>query len=878
MPTFVPRTKTMAALDETFGHGSAVVVVTGPVGAGKSALARHWLATLDEPSVAVSLDDASDTDTLSSRLGASLGMAETLGVDEMARALESIDAVTVLLDDFDRLVGTAEPALETWCDAAPHLRWVITTRRRPRIDAQVVEVGAMTPDEALALFEDRARQARPTFALDDAVTEVVRQLADELDRIPLAIELAAGRVHALGPAEILARLPQRFRILRGQQRTLQGAIELSWEMLDDAEQRTLAQCAVFRGGFSASAAEAVVELDDEWVVDVLAKLVDQSLLRSSATTEVAGEVRFDMLTSIREFVGDRVEEVDAVRSRHARYYLDTCREWAHAADRRDGGDARARLELERDNLLAAFAWATDPKLIVDLALTLDKTFRRHGTHDTWRDVLARAATVATPQTSQAALVERALGEFHLLSGDLAAAESALERAAQSAVGAQEHVTLAWTVFLQGELQRRAGAVDDALDAHRRVVELAREHGLPALERMALGHSAACLVDVGELRAARSAIEEMERLGPGPNIRDEAYLLKRVAYAQHYLGNTDEHRRLTTDALRLARLSGDRRLEAVCIQGLGDAAFVCGDPDGARERWAEALVLHRTHGSGELEAALLGNLGSLEHRQGQLAAAREAYTAAIRLHRTVGARPYEAVVRFGLGVLELELGHLDDAISALERCVELNRQIGNDPDLGSALLVLAWATELTGADAADLRTRARATFERSEESEWAALCDMSPELQGATSSTVRECAAALRGEADLDLTHLHVRAARARAGGSSPDTAEQAAVDLRVGDAGNWFEVGAERVSLRRRRAPRHIFARLVELRVDEPGRAVDVYEAFEIGWPDEIATPEAAADRVYWAVRTLRKLGLEDVLVTSGDGYLIGANVTIEVE
>ena len=83
----------------------------------------------------------------------------------------------------------------------------------------------------------------------------------------------------------------------------------------------------------------------------------------------------------------------------------------------------------------------------------------------------------------------------------------------------------------------------------------------------------------------------------------------------------------------------------------------------------------------------------------------------------------------------------------------------------------------------------------------------------------------------------------------------------------WFERGTERVDLRRRKAPRRILARLVELRASDG--ALDVYEAFEVGWPDEVATPEAAADRVYWAIRTLRKLGLESVLVTRDDGYLL---------
>jgi predicted ATPase len=837
---------------------------------------------LEESITVVELDGAENATTLIARLGLALGTRENVDAATVGHALRGRGAGVIVLDNFDRLVESGAATLRRWRDTAPAVRWVVTSRQRIDLDddVAVIEVGPMTAEQAADLFELRVRQVRSEFAMQDDLRPVVAKLAAELDHIPLAVELAAARCNVLGPAEILERLPERFRLLRGKNRTLHGAIALSWDLLDDAEREALRQCTVFRGTFSAAAAEAVVQLDDDvWVLDVLQELVDRSLLNASAPDELVGEVRFSMLRTVHEYVVGQDGSLGDAANRHAKHYLQRCREHSHAMRHRGGALARTRLEFERDNLLAAFDRTEDAERRVDLALTLDKLFRISGAYEQWEQVLQVAAEHANDvDDGRRALVYRATGELSLLRGRFDAATKSLEAAAEAATMASAWVTLAWTEFLRAEVERRRGVPQAAKMQLERAVELARSHEIPNVERMALGHLASCLVDIGDLDGARECVRQMMRLPATDDLRDEARLLKRVAYAQHYLGNTDEQERLTRDALALARDSGDSRMQALCIQGLGDAEFVRGNYDDARTAWSEALDLHRAHGSAELEGALLGNLGNLEHRLGNLEAARVAYREGLKLHALTGAKPYEASARFGLGVLEFELGHLGDAADAMQTAAALNREIGNISDYGSCCLIGAWIADRANADSTDLRAIARESFRSTGDQDWVGLTENPPQIDGAVDMTVRACATALTGGRDVDTSRLHVRAALAAAAGSAPAKSEARVAKLRIATNAGWFEVDGTRVDMRRRRAPRHILARLVEIYQGSDAAGLDADEAFAVGWPGELATIEAANHRVYWAIRTLRRLGLEDFLVTSGDGYCLDPAAAIELE
>ncbi len=237
-------------------------------------------------------------------------------------------------------------------------------------------------DEALALFTDRARHARPDFALTDDNAATVGEICARLDGVPLAIELAAARVRALSLSEILESLHDRFRLLTGgartavrRQQTLRASVDWSHALLTEPERVLFRRLAVFLGGFDLDAAQAVAgsgEVERYQVLDQLTLLVDKSLV---VADDSGGRTRYRLLETVRQYALEKLGEsgeADAVRSRHRDHYTAL----AALLDAPAGGDYEQRLEqadIEIDNLRAAFGWSrenSDTELALALASSL----------------------------------------------------------------------------------------------------------------------------------------------------------------------------------------------------------------------------------------------------------------------------------------------------------------------------------------------------------------------------------------------------------------------------------------------------------------------------------------------------------------------------
>ena len=219
---------------------------------------------------------------------------------------------------------------------------------------------------SVQLFLQRARAAKPEFQLTGNNSASVGQIVRRIDGIPLAIELAASRVKLLQPDEIASRLDECFKLLKGgpvdalpHHRTLELAIDWSYDMLDPQQQPLFRQMSVFRGGFTFAAAAAVSEADDEYeVLDSLGQLVDKSLVQS----EHAGdEARYHLLEPLRTVAAARsnADEADETGGRHARYFQDLAERAAPELRGHRQLEWLERLETEHDNLRAALAWGVD---------------------------------------------------------------------------------------------------------------------------------------------------------------------------------------------------------------------------------------------------------------------------------------------------------------------------------------------------------------------------------------------------------------------------------------------------------------------------------------------------------------------------------------
>jgi predicted ATPase/sortase (surface protein transpeptidase) len=295
-------------------------------------------------------------------------------------------------------VSTWSGPARNWCPSccarARHLTVLATSREPLAIDGETSwEVPPLTvPDpqarsadavgaaEAVALFETRARQVRPDFAVTDDNAAAVAQICRRLDGIPLAVELAAARMRVLSVAQIAAGLSDRFRLLTGtvrgapsRQATLEASVAWSFGLLSDAERLALARLSVFVGTFDLEAAQAVVagpDIDETQVLDLVTALADRSLLQVG---EHDGRARYRLLETIRLFARERLAELDdpaRVRDRHLDFFIGLADRAGTGLGGPDAAAWNARLAADLADLRAAMAWAVDsgrPVAVLDIA-------------------------------------------------------------------------------------------------------------------------------------------------------------------------------------------------------------------------------------------------------------------------------------------------------------------------------------------------------------------------------------------------------------------------------------------------------------------------------------------------------------------------------
>ena len=402
-----------------------LLTLTGPGGTGKTRLALqsagaladrypdgvYWvpLAPLRDPQLVLQ------------------GAAQAVGADDGLSEHIADKQLLLLLDNFEHL-AEASTDVAALLAACRNLSVLVTSREPLHVGGeQEFPVPPLVPDEAIAFFTSRARGIRPDFVPDDAVPPICRRLDD----LPLALELAAARIKALTPHQILARLEQRLPLLTGgardapeRQRTLRATIEWSHDLLDDAEQRLYARLAVFRGGCTLDAAEQIADAD----LDHLQSLVDKSLLRHN-------EDRYWMLETIREHAGEQLDADDAadeLRRRHARYYLELA-EAAHPEIRKvefqGTGPIVDVLERDHENFRAALDFLTaagETQQVVQLAGALAEFWFRA---DYWTELRVRLLQAVEADPRPTAARARALlstSDVVALDGDLARARGLAE--------------------------------------------------------------------------------------------------------------------------------------------------------------------------------------------------------------------------------------------------------------------------------------------------------------------------------------------------------------------------------------------------------------------------------------------------------------------
>jgi predicted ATPase len=340
LSTFVGRSHEVKSLVEEL-EGHRLVTLIGVGGTGKTRLAIETGVTVSDTFAdgcwIVELAMVTVEEAVPFAFAAGLGMTAPPDgdvVDHLVARLRQKRCLMVV-DNCEHVLAAAADAVERIVGACPNVV-VLATSREPLMvrGERLVPVPSLPLDEAVRLFLERARDEAPDLMMDDDQRRAVTELCQRLDGLPLALELAASRVRALTPVELVANLEERFRMLVGGRRsrmerhqTMRGTLDWSYDLCSEIEQAVFDRLTVFPASFDLSAARAVAGGDgvDEFdVVDVVPQLVDRSLLQRS--TAVDGTTRYRMLETMRAYGREHLQHQgrsDTTRERHAHYMATT---------------------------------------------------------------------------------------------------------------------------------------------------------------------------------------------------------------------------------------------------------------------------------------------------------------------------------------------------------------------------------------------------------------------------------------------------------------------------------------------------------------------------------------------------------------------------
>jgi non-specific serine/threonine protein kinase len=730
--SFIGRTTGLTtliqALNPATGIGAHLLTLSGAAGSGKTRLALEVADTVldayDDGAWVVELASLpasalADVRTVVAATLVALDLQEQPGrepVDTLVEHLRSRHLLLVL-DNCEHVVAACAVLATRLLAACPKLQILATSQqplgiademiwRVPALDLPDLMEGAPAPEalaqvgrsEAVQLFVERAQAVQPGFILNAATAASVVAICRQLDGLPLAIELAAARLNVLPVAELLARLDDRFRLLRrggriatDRHQTLQATMDWSYGLLDTAEQAVLRRLSVFAGGWDLEAAEAVCAgeaVAAEVVLEALDALLERSLVY---VHHPRGVPRYGMLEIVRQYGLQQLErggEATQVRDRHLVWCVMLSEQAAPALLGREQVAWLARLDREHDNLRAAMHWALDHGLSTPglrLAGGLWKFWLRRGHQREGRHWLAAflalpaadddATTVARATALEgAAWLAEDKHDFAEASA-LFAQSGALRRAA-----GQEERTAG--LLINAAMEARAGGyyapaaalLEECLAQNRaRGSRGSAMHG--GLE-LSLSLLALVLREQGEYAQAGALCEECLALARELDDAESIGItLLSMSDIARDLGETRRVYALCEQSLAIFRELGHPWAIGFSLNNLALAAHLEGDLALAASRAEESATIFRAMQAEPSLAEILITVGRVQGARGEPAAARASLTEALRLIQTSGPRIFVAIALEELGVQAVGQEQARQGVELLGIAARLRQTMG-----------------------------------------------------------------------------------------------------------------------------------------------------------------------------------------------------------
>ena len=597
----VGREKEIAEIEMMLGK-SRLITLTGVGGTGKTRLAREiarrMLEEFTDGVFFIALADVQNPEFVVSAIAQPFSVKET-GNQSLVETLKNFlkdKHLLLVIDNFEQVVSAA-PILNEILEAAPRLKILATSRALLRLAPEREFVvppldfptnfnrstsEKLAESESVKLFVARAQTAKSNFVFNDENARTVAEICARLEGLPLAIELAAARIKILSPQQISVRLENRLKLLTGgardlptRQQTMRGAIEWSYDLLDETERVLFERLAVFAGGFTVEAVEAICnnyELNKDQspktknqrppldILNGITSLVENSLLVQAETA--TGESRFRLLEVVREYGLERLAddgELVEMRRSHAKFFLNL----ATTAQPQLIGAEQTRwlaiLETEHDNLRAALAWNFENDAETALRLA------------------------------------RALGQFWYVRGHLSEGSRNFREVLSR--------TTNLLVAVRGEALVGAGILE------QRRGDVGKSRELFA-EARAVGEK------VGDADIIATALNG---LGIGAAVE----------------GDETAAGAFLEEGLRVSQAANNQRYIGLFLNNLGEHARRGGDYAEARRLYAESLIIQRELVNTRIVGIALGNLGRVSYLQNDFLAAREYYMESLEISRALG---------------------------------------------------------------------------------------------------------------------------------------------------------------------------------------------------------------------------------------------------
>ncbi len=689
--------------------GVRLLTLTGPGGVGKTRLALHvaaGLASAYPDGVAFTpLAPLTDPTLVLPTIAWALGVREAPGQPLLTtvRGVLHLKRLLLVLDNMEHLLPAATHVVVALLEACPSLTVLATSRAVLRASGEhiftVPPLAVPDPHRlppgvevertpSVALFMQRARAAQPDLALTPETAPVVATICARLDGLPLAIELAAARARLLSPSTLLARLEQAtgrasaseapaapesaLRLLtRGahdlppRHQTLRGAIDWSYDLLDAGEQLLFARLAVFAGGATLGAVEAVCNPEGDLTLDPLEgleSLLDKSLVYRAPLGVEGAEPRVAMLETIRAYARERLEargEGDRTRRAHAEYYLALAEE----VDSHPRGSAQQlwldTLEAEHDNLRAALAWSMrsrEAATALRLVNALGPFWFARGhiiEGGRWTEAtLDLAGATVSSHHAQALYTAARLAQMQ---GDYQSARALFERGLIMYEALGDEKGLASLINALGMTVHEQGDHAYALTLHARSLALSRALGDTRQVAVTLGYLAVVKQEQGDYANAAPLHEEgvsiLRSLG---DQKAAAIALGNQALLYREMGDVERAILLNEEVLTLMQDEGDRGGIAITLNNLGELMHERGDDARATELLVRSLMLYRELGMRWGVPYVLEGLATVSEAAGKPGRAARFFGAATALRESLGmSRPPSEAARYDRTIARVE---------------------------------------------------------------------------------------------------------------------------------------------------------------------------------------------------------------------------------